>query len=262
MERGACSAIVHSAPWWVEPAIASCAFLVWLLFFRACELGSGFLLRAPRQSLRLLAALARSTSFESPHAFTVRAFSALGAYWVGIYLWTSVVPPVSGALAGCPTSGADAVLLVAELVSGVVGYDFIFFWLHLAMHASPRIGRAVGHAQHHAFDGHGGEDGSESAFRTVNHALLDGSLQVLSNILVQRHTPWGAPKSKLARWAHNVLVTFLLVEAHTTAPAPRVFRRLFAGVRDHHLHHRHRGAPYQQARRLPSQPCHLVPVPA
>jgi hypothetical protein len=27
---------------------------------------------------------------------------------------------------------------------------------------------------------------------------------------------------------------------------PRVFRRLFAGVRDHHLHHRHCGPPYQQ----------------
>ena len=35
-------------------------------------------------------------------------------------------------------------------------------------------------------------------------------------------------------------------QAHTTAPRPRVFRRLFTGVRDHHLHHRHRGAPYQQ----------------
>ena len=27
---------------------------------------------------------------------------------------------------------------------------------------------------------------------------------------------------------------------------PCVLRRLFAGVRDHHLHHRHGGPPYQQ----------------
>ena len=33
-----CSSLVSSAPWYVEPAIASGSFIVWLLFFRACEL--------------------------------------------------------------------------------------------------------------------------------------------------------------------------------------------------------------------------------
>ena len=42
-------------------------------------------------------------------------------------------------------------------------------------------------------------------------------LQVLTNILVQRHTPWGAPKLTLARWLHNVIVTCMLVEVRTAA---------------------------------------------
>ena len=42
-------------------------------------------------------------------------------------------------------------------------------------------------------------------------------VQVLTNIMVQRHTPWGTPKLTLARWLHNVLVTCMLVEARTTA---------------------------------------------
>ena len=42
-------------------------------------------------------------------------------------------------------------------------------------------------------------------------------MQVLANILVQRHTPWGSPKLTLARWLHNVVVTCMLVEAHPTA---------------------------------------------
>ena len=36
--------------------------------------------------------------------------------------------------------------------------------------------------------------------------------QVLVNVLVQRHCVWGSPKSRLARWIHNMIVTFLLTE--------------------------------------------------
>jgi len=70
---------------------------------------------------------------------------------------------------------------------------------------------------------------------------------VLVNITVQRRTPWGSAKTRLARWLHNLIVPGLLTESHSTGPL-RIARRLsiFGGVRDHHLHHRHRGAPYQQ----------------
>ena len=38
-------------------------------------------------------------------------------------------------------------------MAGLVAYDFVFFWLHVGMHLLPRVGRAVGHSQHHGFDG-------------------------------------------------------------------------------------------------------------
>ena len=88
------------------------------------------------------------------------------------------------------------------MVAGLVAYDFAFFWLHVGMprappipnphphpnpnpnanpspnadanprqvgmHLAPSLGRAVGHGQHHQFDGkqggkHGGGAASESA---------------------------------------------------------------------------------------------------
>jgi len=51
-------------------------------------------------------------------------------------------------------------------VAGLVAYDFVFFWLHMGMHLLPRVGRAVGHSQHHDFDGKrgGGGAASETAF--------------------------------------------------------------------------------------------------
>ena len=36
-----CTWLVSSAPWYVEPAIASGSFVAWLLFVRACELAVG-----------------------------------------------------------------------------------------------------------------------------------------------------------------------------------------------------------------------------
>ena len=68
----------------------------------------------------------------------------------------------------------------------------------------------------------------------------------MCNILCQRTTPWGATKSRLARWLHNIVVVSMLCESHTSAAEPRVARRLFGGVRDHYLHHRLRGPPFQQ----------------
>lgn len=284
-----CEALLSAAPWWFEPALATAAFAGHMLLFRACELGYG-LSEALREMvcgpLRLAASSAGVAGMSKPHVLTVHAFDAAGAYWLGILLWTAVVSPPQGAETGCPSDALGLATVVVELVAGLVLYDFVFFWLHWAMHAWPSIGRALGHSTHHGFDG-----GTESgAFRTVNHSVADGALQVLTNIIAQRHTPWGTPKRTLARWLHNVVVTWLLVESHTTASQLQLARRLpwmraqhvergpapphgpprmpplcprsahveldqtsctlsprrFPGVLEHHLHHRHRGPPYQQ----------------
>ena len=81
----------------------------------------------------------------------------------------------------------------------------------------------------------------------THSAALDGTLQVLSNILVQRSTAWGTSKSRLARAVHNVCLPWLLTESHTRAHkrlASAAASAAFAGVRRHRAHHL--GEPYYQ----------------
>ena len=210
--------------WWIEPAIASASFFGFMFFFRFYEdqpYGGRF------------------------HPLTISAVLALLTYWLGIGLWVSVVPRPVGAASGCPHDMAEMVTLLAELVCGIMGYDFVLFCLHLLMHKVPAFGRCIGHGKHHRFSGDTGAR-KGGAFRTTDHSLADGAIQVLSNILVQRHTPWGSAKSRLARWLHNVIVIEMLVESHSNSKRPRLARALFSGVDGHHLHHRDHGAPYQQ----------------
>ena len=42
----------------------------------------------------------------------------------------------------------------------------------------------------------------------LRHSIVDAALQVAVNILVQRHTPWGAIKSRLARAMHEVVKSY------------------------------------------------------
>ena len=102
--------------------------------------------------------------------------TALAAYWAGILLWTSVVPPVPNQHDGCPTSASEAVYLMFEIVFGVFVYDFIFFWIHLAMHKIRAFGKAASHSKHHAV-----RACPMSAIKVLDHSLVDGTFQVLLN---------------------------------------------------------------------------------
>lgn len=78
------------------------------------------------------------------------------------------------------------------------------------------------------------------------HSILDGSMQVVVNIAVQRHTPWGSIKSRTARACHNLIVTWMLTESHTSTDKLNIFRRFCKGVREHRQHHLGGSARYQQ----------------
>merc|ERR1712217_783877 len=95
------------------------------------------------------------------------------------------------------------------------------------------------HGTHHSIDK------GLRARDVLLHSPVDGFAQVFVNIMVQRHTPWGMVKSRLARAIHNVVVTWMLTESHTISPSPRVARRWFSGVRRHRAHHLS-GRPYFQ----------------
>ena len=152
-----CTDVLASAKlrfgWALEPLVATFAFLA---FMRCFRLGEG-----------------RSASiFKRPFHFTRRGFGALIVYWLGVSLWVSVVPTVKGAADGCPSDAHSFAHLMAEVASGIVAYDFLFFWIHLLMHTNKTVSWLTAHEQHHRY-AH-----EESAHRTVNHSVVDGALQV------------------------------------------------------------------------------------
>jgi len=201
--------------WWVDPAVATLSFSFAVDVYDRRE---------------------RQTGLEPRDGTTLS--SALLLYWIGVGLWCHVVDPPAGIQQdGIPHSLADLAYLLLEVVSGVILYDFIFFLIHWALHSTS----SKAHKRHHS-TGH-----DLRARDVLEHSPLDGTLQVLVNIMVQRSTWWDVgPKSRLARALHNIAVTWMLTESHSSAPTPYVARRWFVGVRRHRAHHLH-GAPiYQQ----------------
>lgn len=203
--------------WWVDPAVATLSFGLCIDYFdrqerRQCNC-------APREGLSGQAGV---------------------LYWVFVTAWASFVPPPANIPDGVPSSPAAALYLLAEVVSGVVQYDALFYLLHWGMHA---FGLRM-HRLHHRYGGDARGAREMRARDVLTHSLPDGVLQIVTNICVQRSVLWGGAKSRLARAAHNVIVTSMLTESHTCAPEPRVARRWFVGVQRHRQHHA--GSPYYQ----------------
>ena len=69
------------------------------------------------------------------------------------------------------------------------------------------------------------------------------------NILVQFVSPWGM-KHPFSRFLHNLVVTYLLSEAHSGYDLPwmshRVFPGIFGGAPRHNAHHNLANCYYQQ----------------
>jgi sterol desaturase/sphingolipid hydroxylase (fatty acid hydroxylase superfamily) len=160
-------------------------------------------------------------------------FNSAAAYWIGIFFWKLVVPSAAPFIPdGVPYNLSELTYLLTEVVTGIILYDAIFFFVHWAMHEIPYL--RTWHARHHDRP-----EGTLECRDTLRHGIMDGSLQVLINILVQRQNPWcgGAAKSRLARAMHNIIVIWMLTESHTNSPVPYIWRRWFVGVREHRLHH-------------------------
>jgi len=137
--------------------------------------------------------------------------------------------------------------LAIEVAFGVVAYDFLFSWLHYAMHKVNWLHRASEHHQHHQISDFAGR---VIAGDTVNHGVMDFALQVVVNIVVQNIAICGAPKHKLARFLHNVVVTGLLVESHAGYDgfwsSHRLYPGILAGAHRHVQHHAKGKHFYQQ----------------
>jgi len=119
-----------------------------------------------------------------------------------------------------------------ELATGIVLYDFIFWWIHVAMHRIPFLYEHV-HKTHHTH-------ARMTSSNTVIHSMVDAGLQVCVNILVQNVSMFGH-KHILSRLCHNVLITYMLMEIHADYNLPwalhNLFPSIFGGSLRHRYHH-------------------------
>lgn len=134
--------------------------------------------------------------------------------------------------------------IVVEVLSGVVLYDFIFFWIHLGMHSAPSLAPWHKHFVHHS-------QTVLTASEVQHHSAVDASLQVLVNIVVQNiPLPMFGRKHLMSRLLHNIIVTYMLTEIHAGYDAFWSLHNLFPGIiggaKRHEEHHRRGNVYYQQ----------------
>ena len=137
--------------------------------------------------------------------------------------------------------------VVTEVGLGVFLYDLLFYPFHASFHKL-RVGPwRRHHTRHHQWAGQ--ERVAHNAVETVQNSYLDAGIQVGINILVQNISPWGY-KDPLSRALHNLMVTYLLTEAHSGYDLPfmshRLFPRVFGGAPRHELHHQHGNVYFHQ----------------
>lgn len=133
--------------------------------------------------------------------------------------------------------------VLVELVTGIVLYDFIFFWIHLAMHRTPHWSWVHKHYIHH-------DQETLTASEVQHHSFIDSALQVSVNILVQNVRTLYGSKHTLSRLLHNVLITYVLTEIHAGYNGFWSMHNLLpsfvGGAQAHELHHRLGRQNYQQ----------------
>mmetsp|Transcript_4327 Transcript_4327/g.9375 ORF Transcript_4327/g.9375 Transcript_4327/m.9375 type:complete len:324 (+) Transcript_4327:2-973(+) len=222
-----------------EAEVASFGFFVWIACFSALHLFLG----PERTKASRFDKQMPHKPFEwaVPQNFHLW-FNPLGSYLGSIWIYHQFLhekPPLPEL---APTFGVFTV----ELLFGVFLYDLCFFPIHWLMHKSSWGQMRKVHGYHHRMSSH-----TLNSLETVQHSYIDGFLQVCVNILVQQVTPFGAigQKHVLSRLAHNLLVTYLLSEAHSGYDLPWMSHRLFpeflGGAPRHEKHH-HDGRVYYQ----------------
>ena len=137
-----------------------------------------------------------------------------------------------------------ALRVCIELICGIVAYDFIFFWIHLGMHAFPSLSHIHKHHVHHA-------QTMLTASEVQHHSAVDAILQVGVNILVQNIAlPYFGKKHLLSKLLHNVAVTYMLTEIHAGYDGfwslHNIFPWVYGGALRHEEHHKGGHTNFQQ----------------
>ena len=203
--------------WWMEPLVATLSFMAAIHFYWYHERKRGL---SRDNDLR-------AASFDSWNKGHLN--QSLIAYWIGIYA-TRIWVPAKAMPDGIPSNGSEMIHLIAEVVHGIILYDALFFVVHWLMHHVDIL-RGIHRSHHKTYPK------TVEARDVLCHSLVDGSLQVFCNIIVQQRNFAGDPKSRLARVIHNILVTWMLTESHTATPDFVFWRRWFVGIKNHRRHH-------------------------
>ena len=219
-----------------EASLAVGAFVLWFAFFESLHLWL-----PGAQDWRLdkqLPSKPLSCFREDVHKTAVPALTYLGSIWLGQQLG------VFTALFGSRPVFTEAPTFAQfslEVIIGVVLYDLLFYPFHRSFHSSkaPLAWREQ-HGRHHQWGRQ--EVHAHNACETVQNSYLDAGIQVMINIFVQNISPWGfGCKHPLSRAAHNLMVTYLLSEAHSGYDLPfqshRLFPAIFGGSVRHEEHH-------------------------
>ncbi len=120
--------------WWFDPLVATTSFTVFIHLYWYEERKRGF--------------SSNSTFTETIGVGWGPLYNSLGAYWLGIYLLQCFVPQSKHRPDGIPQNWMDIAYLLTEVLSGIVLYDALMFFLHWAMHEIPAYHHW--HVRHHS----------------------------------------------------------------------------------------------------------------
>jgi hypothetical protein len=239
-----------------EPVLATLAFALWVNVFKLADLYGGHVPVPPscrrrrrrgvdssgglglhRWKMHGPPRLQREFEGQPPHEFLLRpGHSALAAmaYLGPLFVIDALYPRRT-----LPPEPPTSAQLLGGVVSSLFLYDFLFFWVHVALHRSAFLFRYV-HATHH-------QQRVLSAKEVVHHGLVDGALQVGANVVALN---W-LGLHPLTRALHNVAVTYLLTESHAGYDAPWMLHnlvpcKLLGGPPAHEAHHHGGGTHFHQ----------------
>ena len=120
-----------------EPLVASAAFFWWVLLFRLLDRVPWFAKYKiyPAETTR-----AAQQDLKPPK----HAVYSIVAYLAPLLFFDFLCPRRL-----LPSAAPSLPRLTGELIGGLLVYDWLFFWLHLALHKLPAL-RFARHSQHHS----------------------------------------------------------------------------------------------------------------
>lgn len=250
--------------WW-EITVRSKQSLVHWPMFEACVAGGSFAIwiMAYRIADRLPCMQQYRFNQDSSHLTTTTNVSQIASdsfdlsSWLPLFVYLFAIYVFHLFVTKKPIiiTSPTIVRLFVEVAFGIFVYDFIFFFIHRAMHSSmgiPAISRIFNHQVHHSYVNDTFEGGM-IASQVQHHSFVDATLQVATNIFVQNLSlPRYGPKHSLSRIIHNIVITYLLTEIHAGYDGWWCTHNVYpvnlmlCGAKCHEIHHQTGIVHYQQ----------------